>query len=325
MKKVTSIRAAVAVAVETPFVELMSFYGAVKKYNGQVKDAPAFSQRNHLAQNQAGRPHVQTEVPPSTQAVLHAARITGKMARPDKLIDGYHRMDNWIDLGRCPFENLIFIMHPIHADSECELEEKLDTLARTIDAKVAVKTNADRICAALRDAGLQAQSKAYLHGTGALTFLKKVMGGNPQAPMSKLVAEAKAGLKAHKIMDKLYLYAQKDMTGAGRKNYMTTGLALALYVQLNLPGVNEFALLNSMKRILEKLGGKASDAVSRLKLTKEETAVYERMLELAGKRKNEVKLKAVNTTAEYDIVAEELADVLTALRKATYKKAKIAV
>lgn len=318
-------KAAILATLKAPTAEHMSFSQLRTNFEMQTYTDPVESQRNHQKQNASGRAHIKTEVPASSQAVIHVVKVVGKLKLRSKyvLIDGYHRLHFWFEQDRCPFDRILVIIHEIQADTEAEFKVKVDVLASTIDNRAAVKSNADRWCAALRDAGLEAESQAYSLGLRSRTFLNRTLG-SAKVPMSQLTEKAKAGMAAHVYLDQVYHFAEKETTIKCQAEYLHAGIAQAMYMQFMKKGVNAPVLLDKLTEVYQKLGGN-KHAAGRVTLNKQQAAVYEQLMDLATDLRQKELRSRGNRETYYTEVAKELTPVLDALRKVCSRRVKAVI
>lgn len=294
----------------------IKFSTAVKMFGTQVEANPVIGQRNHKVQNAAGRKHI-TQVnglPPTTQMILQAVEYAGAMKHlPMKLIDGYHRLDNWMEKNACPFPHLILIIHTIEASSLAEAERKTDELAVTIDAKPAAKSNTDRLTAALRDGGLDAISQAYLRGTNVTTYLKHTVG-MPSMGMHHLIRSTQDKLVAHQAMDSLFHFTEQTLTANERRDYFNNGVAEAVFKKLDTladPLVAVGVLINALQLAHgQRVPGASAASV----------AICNKLQELASPAMVNTIRAVGNKTAQYHYIGHELRDVLALLEPS--RKAK---
>lgn len=227
----------------TSDVKTISFAQAQRLFKDQVLQHPIVGQRNHLRKLKQGRDHITSlrENPPASQIILQAVKFTGSYKAPMQLIDGYHRLANWMMREEgCPFKRLALVVHSIDALDQAQAEILIDDLARSIDSRKAVKSNADRWTAALRGAGLQAGSSAYQLGKGINSYLKRTLGP-AEAPMPVLIARARRHLEAHARMDELYRQTEVHLRAADRVKHFHPGIAQALFKQfVKTPGSGLF-------------------------------------------------------------------------------------
>lgn len=313
--------------IATPTVVVLTFQQAKTEFLKQVQNEPCDGQRNHEEQNAAGRPHIQNWEVPSTQAVFHAVRVTGKLARRHRkliLIDGYHRLSHWFGANECPFPNLVVIVHELAADTDEDLMERVDALARTIDSKFAVKTNTDRWCAALRSAGLtESVSKAYKVGFRANSFFKRVLK-SPNDSMLKLTVRAKDDLHVHGLMDQLFATSESEMTKANATEYFHAGVQTALFYGLRkLPEDKGAIAVEHLATMLQKLNRATTSAAYRaFVLTPETEMMYTKLVELASPEQKK-RLRAIGNREDYyNAVIQQLQPLMDAFCNSLVKAGK---
>lgn len=231
----TAAIAAAPTGLECPKIIQITFDEAMKRYGAQL-EKPEVSQRLHEEQVDAGLwEHLATPV--STQATLEAVVIQRKGARKNpraksRLIDGFHRLFYWFKKGACPFKQLNIIIHTIEVDSMDDVDELIDALARTINSKNSVKRNTDFLTAAVREADpdYKAVSKAYRLGLRSVSYLKRTIGDPAKLSGPKLKAAVKVNLAAHKVMDKLFHFAESDRNVKPHlAQVLHTGIATAIF------------------------------------------------------------------------------------------------
>jgi hypothetical protein len=186
-------------------------------------------QRNHKARStrQASIRHITK--PSSTQRILQCARLVkGKHKGQLKLIDGYHRVYHWLNVGSCPFTQLVVIVHEVQDENE------LWELFKTIDSKQAVKKNKDFYASALRGGGLDApSSKAYTHGTNAGSFFSRPdVIGDANHPLVYMAERVRSRLLEHQLMDELFTAVEASRRASVREN-LHAGVALAIFRTLS--------------------------------------------------------------------------------------------
>jgi hypothetical protein len=296
----------------TPLAAIFSFPQLKAEFLTQVEKFPCAGQRHHKAQNAAGRKHIQIVEVPTSQGVFHAVCVKGKMASRKRklvLIDGYHRLSHWFGADECPFPGgVIVVIHEVEADTPEQLVERIDALARTIDNKKAVKTPADRWCAAVRDAGLDApKSKAYKVGFKANSFFKRVLKSANDS-MLKLTARAQADVLVHGLMDRLFARSETEMSSANASEYFHAGVQTVLFAGLRkLPVDKHEIAVEQLETLLVKLN-KANTSVSyRLaKLSPELENLYAQLVYLASPEKKKALRSIGNREDYYNAVIDEL-------------------
>lgn len=296
--------------IAAPTVKSMNFDELCATFGNQVISDPVVGQRHHMAQNAAGRKHIQHSDNPTTQAVLQAVSYTGKAAPKKKqekltLIDGYHRMAHWMDSGFCPFEEVLVIIHTLHVETAAERIEKTEALASTIDSKKAAKANQDRWCAAVRDAGLKNPvSSAYAVGSRANSFFKRALG-DAKSPMLKLIAQAESDLDAHIAMDQLYAIVESELNAQSAGRFFHAGVAISLFNQFRLMSSGDLAIaLEQVINVITKLGlKKRSPAFAMMVLSDFGNAFYEKLIELGSDVVNHELRSLGNREHFYDVVA----------------------
>jgi hypothetical protein len=311
----------------TPAVQILTFPQVKTQFRDQVDHVPCSGQRHHKAQNAAGRAHIQLWEVPTTQGVLHAVRVKGKMARIKRklvLIDGYHRLSHWFGADECPFQNVIVVVHDVEADNNEQLVERLDALARTIDCKSAVKTNSDRWCAAIRDAGLsEPKSKAYKVGFRASSFFKRVLKSADDS-MVQLTARAAADIDVHALMDQLFARSETAMSAGNAKEFFHTGVATALFAGLRTLHEDHHApAVAQLESLLLKLNAANTSVSYRLaKLSTEVEALYAALVYLASPEKKKALRAIGNREDYYDAVSETLKPLVEAFCSSLSRAAK---
>lgn len=237
--------------IAAPAVSTITFAQAKALFEGQVHTAPCFGQRNHLGHMARGRIHV-SAVPqaPTTQAVLHAARYVGAVGKSTELIDGYHRLQHWMtSKDGCPFKHLVLITHTVHADTDAEKAYLTDELARTLDNRKAVKTNADRWFGAVREAGISPKSKAYGFGTDMNAYLRETIGvANSQMP--HLAGAVRKNRQAHLLMDELFTFAENHIPAASRRKIFHAGVAMAVFTLLTKEKTKRASIVKTLRSAL---------------------------------------------------------------------------
>ncbi|WP_126223692.1 hypothetical protein [Burkholderia ambifaria] len=296
----------------TPVVRFFTFAQAKAEFLADVDKNPCAGQRHHKAQNAAGRQHITNWDAVTTQAVFHAVQVLGKMrgrGKPRlKLIDGYHRLAHWFAAEECPFESIIVIEHTVCANTEEELADRIDELTRTIDSKEAAKTNVERWCAAVRDAGLtDAYSRAYTVGFQSGSFLKRVLLP-AKTSMYKLTACAKDDIKVHELMDALFLHSECQMRRSNAREFFHTGVQTALFFGLRkLPVDKHHAAIEQIQDVMVKLDhAHTSKPYMLVHLSAEAEALYSALIYLASPEKKKALRALGNREVFYDAVAKEL-------------------
>ncbi|MEX3984126.1 hypothetical protein AB4Y45_34800 [Paraburkholderia sp. EG287A] len=298
--------------LKAPNVRLISFARAKAEFQVDVDKKPCKGQRHHKEQNAAGRQHITNAEVFTTQAVFHAVLVLGKMAGRGKprlvLIDGYHRLAFWFAADACPFDNLILIEHTVRADTEEELADRIDELTLTIDSKEAAKTNVERWCAAVRDAGLEAAvSRAYTVGFQSGGFFKRVLLP-AKTSMFKLTARAKDDLKLHETMDVLFLHSEVGMRRANAREFFHTGVQTALFNGLRkLPHDKHQEAVEQLQELMLKLDSADTSKPYRMaNLSVEAEALYAHLINLASPEKKKALRALGNREVYYNAVADEL-------------------
>lgn len=244
--------------IAAPAVSTITFAQAKAMFEDQVRKTPCFGQRNHLGHMSRGRGHI-SAVPktPSTQAVLHAVRFEGAIGNSVELIDGYHRLQHWMtsDDG-CPFEHLVLITHTIHSDAPAEKTFLTDELARTLDNRKAVKTNADRWFGAVREAGISPKSKAYGFGTDVNAYLRETIG-LANDPMPYLLSAVTKHRQAHLLMDELFTFAENHIPAANRRKIFHAGVAVAVFTLLTKEKTKRASIVRTLRSALLLASGYA--------------------------------------------------------------------
>jgi hypothetical protein len=283
-----------------------SFVWLKNEFGSQVDAVPCAGQRHHKEQNAAGRAHITlhaADLPPQTQGYFQAVRIVGKRGRKTRklvLIDGYHRLAYWMSRDHCPFPLILVLVYEIHADTEEEEISKVDALARTIDSKKAAKTNSERWCSAVRDAGLgKAKSKAYSVGLRANSYFKRVLL-NAQDCMLELTARARKDLQTHIVMDELFAHCERDMKVARATELFHAGVQTAFFrglVKLSYEDLEKATPL--LKNLMVKLETASSSRMhSLVVLSPTLERLYERLMFLATPEKKK-ELRAIGNTEEF--------------------------
>lgn len=292
---------------------------------------PDLNQRPHEDQVKAGKwNHLKTVV--STQATLEVAEVVyvgGRGRRKTKrfLLDGYHRLFYWfcVSPDGCPFYQLNLVVHRIevpHDTYEDDVEEMVDELARTINSKQSVKRNQDFLTAAIREAvgkGAKPKSKAYRLGTGAVSYLKRVIGNPSQLSGPRLKAAVLKELDTHMMMDELFHFVENN---ANVKRYITrvfhTGITSAMFVAISrIPTASgkKYAI-EQIRVALEHATSAIGGAASKVPKKKWLMAVVDVLCELANPKVDaNLRAEGGNREGFYSKVAEYMSDELDGLVK----------
>lgn len=306
------------------------------EFGSQVED-PKLSQRPHDEQVNTGMwDHLEDVC--STQATLEVVEIVyiskgrGRRRTERRLVDGYHRLYYWFRVRKdgCPFYQLNVVVHRLEVSADAhaeEVDELVDELARTINSKQSVKSNADFLTAAVREAfgkDDRCVSKAYRLGTRAVSYLKRTIGEPAKLSGPKLKAEVLKYGEAHKSMDTLFLFTENN---ANVRKYAVqvfhTGIAKAMFDSLtNIPSEagRSFAV-DVLKQALEQATTVMAGCVSPVPC-KPVVANLVRVLGELADPKVDATLRATGGNREgfYTKVAEYMADALNAMVKAAKRK-----
>lgn len=244
--------------IAAPAVSIVTFEQAKALFEDQVRNKPCFGQRNHLGHMARGRIHVSAAPnAPTTQAVLHAVQFTGARGQTLELIDGYHRLQHWMtQKDGCPFEQLVLITHTIHTDESAEKAFLTDELARTLDNRKAVKTNADRWFGGVREAGITPKSKAYSFGTDVNAYLREIIG-QANDPMPHLASSVKKHRQAHLLMDEIFAFAETHIPAAIRRKIFHAGVAVAVFTLLTKEKSKRASIVKTLRSALLLASGYA--------------------------------------------------------------------
>lgn len=188
-------------------------------FRDQVFEMACPGQRNQVAQVQHGWAHIKGPVL-SSQSTLQVVQYAGPAKRffpAFVLVDGYHRVHYWMSLENdkvldaCPFEELNLEVHTVTAKTKTEAQLMTDAIARSFNSQDSVKKNGDFLTAAVRQAGLEAQSVGYTtgRGSGVSSFLSRVVG-TASTPTPVLTETAKRDLEAHQVMDRVMLLVESS-------------------------------------------------------------------------------------------------------------------
>lgn len=251
--KLSKIATAAAAAAATYFAitpklapskfDAISWKEAKLRFGKQVLGRACPGQRAQAAQVTHGWNHIKGEALTS-QSTIQVVEYTGAYKKicafKQVLIDGYHRVFYWMSLesdkvlDACPFALLNIEIHTIHADTKKEADMKTDALARTFNGQESSKKNGDYLAAAVRDAGLAANSIAYQtgRGEGIASYLKRVVD-DAKTPTPLLTEKAAKNLKAHACLDSLIsLVESTRVTRKFRSGIFNPGVMQAVFIRM---------------------------------------------------------------------------------------------
>ncbi len=303
----------------------MTWLEVKRRFGDQVKGLSCPGQRNHIAQLVSGWRHVKETVL-SSQGTLQVARVTGPAAKSvpdDIIIDGYHRVCHWMSLecaevpDACPFTELNVEIHKVEAKTKKEALDKVDALARSFNSKESVKKNGDFLSAAVRQAGLDAQSDGYKTGrtTSVVSYLTRVVG-KAHLPTPELTSKAAAKLPVHVVMDQVLAVVEGlPRLRRVRGQMFNPGVMQALFQRLEYLGRLELDDAGrQLCTVLISLGsvGRAKTAPL-APLGSVEWALYDVFYGLTEESFKDIVLTQGNREKQYDFVCSYLRKPLEVL------------
>lgn len=292
-----------------------------KLFQLQVEEKTVKGQRPHHARLEAGKAKHIAKVS-LTQSVLHAVerRVKGVKMGLD-LVDGNHRILQWLRVGGCPFDKLLLITYVVDGRDENEAYDLATTLMRTLDSSNAAKSAVDFFTGAVLDAGLKPTSNAYKVGFRAATYFRRVVGSAKHMSDRQLAEGFYAELPAHRILDSVFAFSENrlNMSDKQAQAYFNPAVAIALFQFLEGRG-------RLPAKVSEIITGALLLASKRVKVSEvsAESVKLAKTLKTYCTEENIQSIKAVKSIdGFYSTLAAQLAEGLQALESVVPKKRKV--